>query len=66
MTFDHLKTMPNAFDMSTKTDLTSRDGLQAKTWNTSCVIASNWFTHELDSGNSDWFGFSSFSSNRKL
>ena len=30
-----------------------------------CVIASNWFIHESDGRNPDWFGFSSFSSNKK-
>ena len=54
------QTLSSAFDMSKKIDLASTNGLQ------SCVIASEWFTHESDGRNPDWFGFSSFSSNRKL
>ena len=60
------QTLSNALDISKKTDLTSRDGLQSKASNISCVITSNWFIHELDGRNPDWFGFSSFSSNKKL
>ena len=52
--------------MSKKTYLTSTDGLQSKASNISCVNASNWFMHESKGRNPDWFGFSSFSSNRKL
>ena len=55
------QTLSNALDISKKTDLTSRDGLQSKASNISCVIASNWFIHESDGRNPDWFGFSSFS-----
>ena len=35
------QTLSNALDISKKTDLTSRDGLQSKVSNISCVIASN-------------------------
>ena len=44
--------------MSKKTDLTSREGLQSKASNNSCVIARNWFMHELDGRNPHWFGSS--------
>ena len=57
--------MSDAFNMSKKTDLTLRDGLQSKASNISCVIASNWFMHDSSGRNPDWFGFSSFSSNRQ-
>ena len=58
--------MSNALDKSKKTDLTFRDGLQSKASNISCVMAINWFMHESEGRNPDWFGFSSFSSNKKL
>ena len=60
------QTLSNALDISKKTDLTSRDGLQSKASNISSVIASNWLIHESDWWNPDWFGFSSFSYNKKL
>ena len=60
------QTLSNALDISKKTDLTSRDGLQSKASNISCVIASNWFGHESDRKNPDWFGLSSFCSKKKL
>ena len=41
-------TLSNAFDISKKTDLTSRVGLQSNASNISCVIASSWFTQESD------------------
>ena len=58
--------MSNALDISEKTDLTLRDGLQSKVSNISYVMASNWFIHESDGWNPGWFGFSGFSSNKKL
>ena len=56
----------NAFDISKKTDLTSRGGLQSNASKISCVIASSWYTQESDEHKPDWLGFNRFSSNRKL
>ena len=48
------------FCMSKKTELIVRDELQSKASNISCAIASNWFMHESDGWNPDWFVFSIF------
>ena len=58
--------MSKAFDLSKKTDLTSRDGLQSKASNTSCVIGSNWLRNKSYGRKPDWLGFNSISSKRKF
>ena len=45
------ETLPNAFDISKKTDLTSRGGLQSNASHISCIIASNRFMQESDGRN---------------
>ena len=54
------------FDISKKTNLTSRGGSQSNASNFSWVIASSWFTQESDGRKPDWLGFNSSSTNRKL
>ena len=60
----YARPLSNAFDISKKTDLTSRGGLKSNASKISCVIASNWLTQESDGRNPDWFGFKSLSSKR--
>ena len=57
-------TLSNAFDISKKTDLTSRVGLHSNTSNILGVIAS-WVMKESEWQNSDCLGFISLSSNKK-
>ena len=58
--------MSIAFDIFNKTDLTSKGGLKSNAANISWVVPSSWFKQELDGQKTDWLGFISSSSNRKL
>ena len=58
--------MPNLFDMSKKSDLSSRDESQSNTSNISRVIANNWLIHEPVGQKPHLLGFNNFSSKRKL
>ena len=60
------QTLSKAFDISEKTDLTSRGGLQSNASNNSCVVTSNWFMQESEGWEPEWLGFNRSSSNRKL
>ena len=60
-----MQTLSKAFDISSKTDLTSRGGLQSNASNISCMIASNWFMQDSEGRKPDGLGFNR-SSNRKL
>ena len=57
--------LSNAFEISKKTDLTSRVGLQSNASNFSCVIARSWFMQESDGQKPDRLRFYSLSSNKK-
>ena len=48
------QTLWKAYNMSKKTDLTSRNGLQWNASNISYVTASNWLTHESVERKPDW------------
>ena len=61
-----MSNLVKAFDISKKTDQTSRGELQSNASNISCVIASNWFMQESEGRKPDWLGFNRSSSNRKL
>ena len=54
------QTLSKAFDISKKTDITSRDGLKSNASNISCVIASNWLIHESVERKPKWSGFNNF------
>ena len=58
--------LSKAFDISKKSYLTFRGGLQSNASNISCVIASNWFMQESEGRKPDWLGFNRSSSNRTL
>ena len=58
--------MLNNFDISKKTDLTSRDGWKSDASKDSYVMGNNWLTQESEEQKPDLFGFKSFSSKRKL
>ena len=46
-----MSNLVKVLDISKKTDLTSRGGLQSNTSNISWVAASSWFTQESDGQN---------------